>query len=620
MTNNDSSSRSQRLFFTSSESEELLPSFAPTGLYSCTLQDYGGKYSPNDDDYEDDGGFCIDPKTVANTYNLYADAPSTMDLPLMNVQFYVSSKNNGNSKSNGDRDRLDASDNDNGNNYVYASTMVEHKEYSKHRTWEILRADLPTSATNIENNNHDNGLDFKPYFRTLEETDWNNCNFDCCPFNDDVDSNGIQAHRDYHDDAFTHAYVRVTPRTFSIDHQTGDIFIVWEGFYKNCNPVAVFYAAKKMEWTIGISRLKTEAEDSTCIFAKKENGESRGWSDLEMNFSRCTKPVAIVFKGTRGREVTLPHGGFSVIPAAQESQQKQENQQQPRRSFLLTAFHEENGEHRSRVWAIPEGGDVTRNLYKRQDVTSTAVPSFLTRRDVWNGGNQRLHYNQETSRPDHLCHTIFNHGIECMSITVTEDTDSVYFNIIGDPEIFLTQAQAKYFCAPGIPLITGLDVLWNEDDGIPERIFFGCEGGQSAGNLGSIDGDEKNLRQMMKGANSGDVVLLPRELDSTTMAPIVNNDHEATPTSSSATQTHLSSNTKTIAPQYYYGIATMILFVVSIASYTFYKKRHPSLSTRSYQMTSNNNNFEQRRALSNTYMELPMIGSSDTSSLSIELT
>lgn len=204
-----------------------------------------------------------------------------------------------------------------------------------------------------------------------------------------------------------------------------------------------------------------------------------------------------------------------------------------------------------------------------------------------------------------------------MSITVTEDTDSIYFNVNGDPEIFLTQAQAKYFCAPGTSVITGLDVLWNEDDGTPERIFFGCEGGQSVGNLGSVDGDGKNLRQMMKGANSGDVVLLPRELDSTTMAPIVNNNHAATPTSSSTTQTYLSSNVKTITPQYYYGIAAMVLFAVSVASYTFYRKRHSLLSTRSYQMTSDNNNFEQRQALSNTYMGLPVIGSSDTSSLSI---
>jgi len=633
----DDDSNKQKLFFTSSKSRSLplvhenhayLEAF--TGLYSCTLKDYGA----NDDDYEDDGGYCIDPEVVSDTYgSFYKDIPAEMDLPLFNVQFYVSPKNNEDSnRSNAD---ADASNNDDGKNYLYGGSTDYHEEYPLY-TWEILRADLPGSATTTNTN----GLEFQPYFRTLREADWNNCNFDCCPFTDDVDSNGIYAHRDYHDNAFMHSYIRVAPTAFAVDHETGDVFIAWHGFYKNCNPANIFSVSKSLEWTVGISRLVTRTEDPTCILPRTEDGEFVGYSDLEDNFGRCTVPVAIVHQGSTGHGVLVPHGGFSVLPAVQEVKDPQltdekiadnnDTPARPHRGFLVTTLKAEKGATTSHVWAIAEGGDVTRNLYERQLVTSNTIDHIFLKMNVWNGGNQRLHYSQETGRPDHLCHTVFNKGIDCMPITVTEDKDILYLKTNGGPETILTESQVKSFCKPGkaylsevaendsqdshhrepqfeerSTLVTGLDVLWNEEDGTPDRIFFGCRGGDTIGRLGSVDRDGRNLREMLKGAYSGDVVLLPRKLDPITMAPMTpfgNSDaHSVTPY-----RTKLSSK---IFTQQSFGISAAIFFVGCMISYAFFWKNMP---TR-YRTTSNSNYFENRQEHSNTYMELPMIGSPDAS-------
>lgn len=632
------------LFFTSATSTTLAIgnnfgglSIAHQGLYSCTLKDYGGKYNENDDDYEDDGGYCIDPKKVADGRNV--DVHFQDQLPLMNLQFFVSSKKRSQNEQSAytkDESRID-SNNDDGSSYLYGVSMIEHKEH-KIYSWEILRAN-PVEYTDaddiIDGNSTDatihNGISFRTYFRSMDAFDWNNCEFNCCPFNDDFDSNGIKAHRDRHDNAYMHAYVRASPRSFAVDSNTGDVFIVWEGFYKNCNPADMFYAPKILEWTVGVSRLKTHDEDPTCVLPTKDNGETLGFEDLHNNFSRCTVPVAIVFKGTHGREVVLPRGGFAVIPAAIEGLQ-QENQKsnakgnsndsaenssvKPRRTFLLTVFQQERGETKSKVWAFPEGGDVTRNLYQRQEVTSTAVDGIMES-GVWNGGNLRLHYNRQTGRPDHLCRTLFNKGIVCMPITVTEDINSVYVKVSGETETFLKKIQVKSFCVPGdeVPkedlgkynyrkksnLVTGLDILWNEQDGTPDRIFFGCWGGIGNGKVGSVDWGGKNLVQMLQGAYAGDVILLPPSLDPTAGSPLT----------ASYTSRTASSNS-TIQQSESYTVTIVAVLVVCVSSYIFYKRRFGSLSSfRSFHPATGNRNFENRNNIPNTYMELPVIGSSD---------
>ena len=49
---------------------------------------------------------------------------------------------------------------------------------------------------------------------------------------------------------------------------------------------------------------------------------------------------------------------------------------------------------------------------------------------------------------------------------------------------------------------------------MPERIYFGCLGGEGGnGNFGSVDADEQNLVQVMKGAYTESVLFLPHELE-----------------------------------------------------------------------------------------------------------
>lgn len=632
----------QKLFFTSSGSSVLRDQFSFTGLYSCRL----GDYASNDDDYEDAGGYCVDPRTVADSYGQDMNLPYELDLPLLNLNLYASSKKikNETISKQSLNEKTSASGNDDGGNYLYGTTFVEHKKYQRN-TWELLRADISNSA-NIDKSSADGGdrLLFHEYFRTLSEFDFNNCNFDCCPFKDGKDSNGYQAHRERHDSQFLHSYVRTSPRAFAVDSQTGDIFITWEGFYKNCNPVDIFYASKMLEWTIGISRLKTREEDPTCILVKKENGEYKGIDDLEVNFPRCTEPVAILFKGTQGHEVLLPYGGFSVIPAAPSLET--ENQQaksdpgdstKNRRSFLLTALRPGKGEAQSHLWAITEGGDVTRKDYMRQEVITNGVRGRYMKSGVWDGGNQKLHYNQQTGRPDHLCHTVFDKGIECMQISVTEDQNSVYVKVVSEPEIFLREEQVTEFCAPvreakvesgqvyfaeTSTLVTGLDVLWDDSNGTPERIFFGCYGQQSDGKLGSVDRGGTNLREMLKGAYAGDVLLLPRELDQ--MQGLVDNPHDFSSGSINAEHQRISSSRSVgvkstaerhkISSSKFVTIATAAFFLSCIAY--FYKRRRSPLWKSMNPMKVGNNRHDELRDFSATYMELPALGSSETQNYS----
>jgi len=595
------------LWFTNSESS-LLPVDEVTkrggktfpGLYSCTLEDY----VDTDDDYMDEGERCVNPKRLAD--GLDTDSFDTGDgkyrtnrihnLFLMNLEFFLSK-----SKKNTPRkvDKPSANVNDDGNSYLYAATLYPHPRYHV-GSWEILRTD-PT----VRNTNHGD-LQFHSYFKTPEEFEWNECDFDCCPFNTE---------RDRHDPKFLHAYVLGKPRDFAIDEVTGEIFIVWEGYYKNCNPANKFSTTQSLEWTIGVSRLKNHDEDPDCILQVNENGEPIEFDDLRNNFARCTEPVAIALVDTKGHNVMMPYGGFAVIPAASEGPSPGVK---PRRSFLLSVFSLDITTHQmmSKVWNIAEGGDVSKNSYERQDVTSTPVNGAFKQHGILSGAKMKLHYNKQTGRPDHLCRSVFNKGIVCMPIQVTEDEETVRVTVTGDQEQFLTEEQVDEFCVPGSEVdratlneygfavksktVTGLDVLWDED-GTPRRIFFGCWGINSCGRLGSIDKGGGRLTEMLPGAYSGDVILLPRELDSATRGG----------TDSMAAVT--SSNNGLTASKNLYEIGIPIsLLLTCIALYGVYKKRFSFRlsSGMSYSSTSNINSSECRRAVGPTYMELPVIDSS----------
>lgn len=570
-----------------SENPELLPSHH--GTYSCIVED----------------GKCVNVQDMMRTHH---GAFANLDLrTFMNLNFFASKKNKEDSQSQSSSDQIEEV-NDDGNDYMYGSAVYDLSGYYKHQvySWEIMRANL--------NNDGDREPSVETYFKTVREFDWNQCEFDCCPFNDEPDSNGFVAHRDRHDWAYMHAYVRTIPRDFAVDKNTGQIFISWEGFYKNCDPAAHFSVEPIMEWTIGVSRLKTEAEDPSCILAKDEDGNPKG---LELNFGRCTVPVSVVAMEKHGRDLQLAHGGLTVIPAAKEPPAPG---LKPRRTFLLSVLEPSKGTH---LWAMPENGDATENRYMRQQLSTTPVGRHMFELGIWNGGNIRVHYNEETGRPDHVCRTVFDQGIRCMPIEVTEDAQSTYVTVTGDEETFLTEEQVHEFCVTSndassstlkepnfedrTTLVSGLDVVWNEEDGTPERIFFGCSGYKSIGNLGSVEKGGANLIDAVPGAHAGDVVFLPRELElSTVRTPLTSE----LPT----TKGRFSSLNKIPAGDFYGVAVAAALLVIGIALHTFYKKRFWSPFRAAYP-TSNDRDYAGRsRGLPVTYMELSCMENSSSGS------
>lgn len=631
------------LFFTSSPSNKLkiinddgstTASSTHAGLYSCTVEDYGDVN--NDDDYEDDGGHCINPRLVANGRQHHADGSYHQSLPLMNLKFYLSSSNNNDHHNN---------DDNNDDSYLYGRSYDEtNNKEAKNNSWEILRAKLPesyirdTKTTTTTSNN--NVLAFESYFQTHGMFDWNDCNFDCCPPNDE--RGGMEHGKD---SPYGHAYTRTCPKSFTVDDQTGEIFIVWEGFYKNCSTEDFFANSQKgLLWTIGISRLKME--DPTCFDTTT--------TTMENSFARCTVPVSIVYQSTRGRETIVPYGGFGLIPASLQQEQpidgNDENDHNlndpnnvndivpPRRSFLLSVLHSpgtDRTELQSQLWAYPEGGRHDHaDYWKRQELDSASVDTILMDIDVFDGGTIRLHYNKQTGRPDHMCRTIFNEGITCMPISVKEDVASVYVEAEGDPEIFLTNVQVKAFCTLGIAsktsdaryarkttVVTGLDVIWNEEDGTPDRIFFGCYGQEGGnGNFGSVDRNGDNLIRMLAGAYPGAVIFLPQGLKSMMLQG---------PSSAGGRGGIITVSNIVISTQSF--IVVIIGLFVCIVSYMFVKTRrsHPSrqfsptsssswisvVLGRDSKDVANNTSSENIKRSPAPYFELPVIDSSNNCTL-----
>ena len=581
-------SRSSTLFFTSAEpveSDEDDRRNNPGSVYSCALEEYGNK--------------CVD--SIRHAVGLNTTIPSKDSgwFSLMNLQLSKKEWNYTNPKvtmtgtSSDPLPTKDGDDGSDGNNDIlnhyslYASTLKESTAYKSYFSWKIFKADILLPLD--RNLRRYDDVNFKPYFRTIAEFDWNNCDFQCCGFGDSVrDSNGLSFKRTQDDLRFQHAYIRTKVRTYAVDHQTGDIFIAWEGFYMNC----IAPISKYLDWTIGVSRLRTE--DPTCVSMTEDLGE------LGNNFVACTEPVAIVDVDTRnllGRPTGLAFGGLAVVPAAKEPPSPGV---QPRRSFLLSAFRKD-GLVFSHLWAVPEGVDASQYPEKRQTLASTQMKkknefgSSLKGAGVWNGGNIKVHYNQKTGLPDFLCRTVYTEGIVCMPIEMTESGDSVR-QISGEKEIqLLDRFQVASFCDTGqifSPLsnstewtkrksnyVSGLDILWNEEDGTPFKGFFGCVGIEGNGRLGSIDWYGGQLVEVLPDAFSGDVLLLPGNQISLGTMP-------SPPSGGSMWDTDTDTNT-IIAPRNDNEkrsslriivpiVIGVVIACVCLAFYGFYKKRFSS--------------------------------------------
>ena len=489
------------LFYTSSTSSTMPlinGNIAYTGLYKCAFDDNG----------EESEHGCSEAQVVA------------MPISLHNVQFH-----------NGESEPIEEDISTSNHSYIYANRYVDNTiEYPDAQvgSWEITRAKIP----NLDE------LQFESIFRTLQVFDWNECNFKCCPYNSTTDYDPFEysdgEENNYY--SYTHAYVRTIPRSFSVDETTGDIFISWEGFYKSCDP-ANPNQEKTLDWTIGVSRLKTG--DSYCTTNQA--------NVMHNNFARCTEPVAIVHQNSTRRDIVLPYGGFTVIPA-------RENRN--RRTFLLSALTspESEGGHINFVWAFPEGEDRDRSIFSLNDGGTSLDDVFP---DVWDGGTFRLHYNTKTGRPDHLCRSIFQKGIGCIPITEASNGDIIPQ---GDEKIVLTEESFGAFCnieskdsrfgersTYEAPLMAGLEIVWDESDqdgtGLPKQAIFGCYGGieNSNGNFGLVDissGDADVPVQVMKGVYPGSILFPPKELEQS-LSHSQPNDFSTT-TSPSAFAQHLS--------------------------------------------------------------------------------
>jgi len=460
--------------------------------------------------------------------------------------------------------------------YLYAHTHIDNKRTHSNfnvNSWEILRAKLPTTRSHQQGgsagsstSSTDQVLTFESVFRTLEVFDWNECDFRCCSHNNN-DGNGTDddpfvysnSNNEHNNGAFnayahTHAYVRTIPRSFAVDETTGDIFISWEGFYQHCGGVADQQQQQdqhqeRLQWTIGISRLRTE--DPYCTTDQVHA--------MEHNFPRCTEPVSIVFSGSRGREVVLPHGGFAVVPAnVNTSNAVHVSNNKSHRTFLLSTLRNPGMARgrtateatTSQVWAFPEGNgwleedefesEQQQHLLFPSSSGSVVVDSIFLETNVRDGGTLRLHTNPKTGQPDHLCLTIFNKGIGCTPVSMSKE-DGIVQPQWQDEYMVLTEDQVASFCkiqhqdgagnvsngefARATTLVTGLDVIWSNDDddaggSRPETIVFGCYGGKTGnGNFGCIrvnndynDSIRHHPIQVMKGAFPGGVLFVPDEL------------------------------------------------------------------------------------------------------------
>jgi len=494
--------QSKTLLFTTSISDNLPQvdgsQHANTGIYQCTLEPDNNFDDFNDGDESRE--ICHVASKLADRLNFYWSRHT--ELQLRNVQFDLSSLRSKETKRKSASKR----------NFLYANTHGQYIHSHHEPDWEIIRAELPQQG-DFDSSvlQADGTLRFESVFRTIEEISWNECMFDCCVKAEDIVA-----------DEYKQAFVRAFVRSYAVDEHTGDVFISWEGFFKDCDHD--FGPQKNLEWTIGVSRLKTEDPSCTLLV---ESDESYKHSSF---FPRCTEPVSIVHQSSN-RNVVLAYGGLSIIPASSTGESVGDD---GKRSFLLSVLDRPDfthGETTSRVWSFPEGANAIKDNFTIQEVgKGKVIDSIFFNQNIWDGGSIRVHYDPSTGKPDHLCRTVYEQGIECLPISVTiQDGYPVVYPTSYKSHMFLSKDQTAVFCRLGdadetsrlewgrkSTLVTGLDVQWNHESGEPERIFFGCWGGEGGnGNFGSVERNGNHLRQVLNGAHADAVLFLPQELEGT---------------------------------------------------------------------------------------------------------
>jgi len=197
-----------------------------------------------------------------------------------------------------------------------------------------------------------------------------------------------------------------------------------------------------------------------------------------------------------------------------------------------------------------------------------------------------------------------------MPIEMTEDNDSVKL-APGRVMPYLKKSDVKDFCrtVQKVPwmfnttenskrastYVSGLDILWNEDNGLPFKIFFGCVGIESNGRLGSVERYGGDVAEVLPNAFSGDVLLLPGETSSFYIGKQSTYD-DSVSTYTETTSSSVNNRTAMLEPR---GIAviSVVIAALCITLYCFYRKSSPStvFSRKADSATASNESNENRR-------------------------
>ena len=339
--------------------------------------------------------------------------------------------------------------------HVYARAYDE-----KGQTWEIVKTALQGSMA-----------EFQPFFKTHEKYSWNDCGFKCCG------NTGK-------------AYVLASPKTFLMDDN--DIYIAWDGFYQDCEDMYL----SKMLWTVGINKLRKD--DPNCVL----NAGNVYGNDGMADFASCTEPIAIVYQNKTGRSRVVSYGGFSMSKAPNDN----------RRIFFLSMLKSQGidqGEFHNEIWVSPEGTHFAKTPSDLQTFGAVQINSAFFDAHIEDTGTIRLHQDSK-GRPDHLCRTVFDAGVECTPITM--DANGKVF-VRGESKSFVTSQQLHETCHPDVrvaykpvSVTTGLEVAWNSVTGFPEMVFYGCFGEADVTGNFSTAFRNGTITQTLHGAYPGSIL------------------------------------------------------------------------------------------------------------------
>jgi hypothetical protein len=279
------------------------------------------------------------------------------------------------------------------------------------------------------------------------------------------------------------AYYEVLPVAFTVD-ENDDVFISWEGFYQDCEDS--FESENGLVWSIGVNKV-----DRNCVLS----------NDIQ-DFSKCTSPHSIFYKGWIGKDRRLGNGidiGQSPIN---------------RPLFYLTIVNRAfSGGNLNELWVAPPG------LHKRPTIVPTAnIPAaspYQTTRIIPDIASIKLSLD-ENRQARSICQTVYDDGVYCYDFEIEDDgVDIVASSNSSEPMFVVTKEQVAESCTMDTNvnggedymsgLTTGLEVVWGSDH-IPDIVLFGCYGRlPDQGNMTAVFRDG-SVNQIYPGAYPGSLL------------------------------------------------------------------------------------------------------------------